>query len=315
MTELYRSSTKGKITVVITSISGVDSTAKLSVETTNPMFVVLFALTGQTTHIIEVTADPQTGKCLHESEIPIKLNVDWMGRRNVEASYVYNVKTRKTAEVYASIYPFNDYGNNIHVGSHKDLFAIGRNNMIGVYNDSDQEYRVNGTVIPSRTPTFVTTRGSNAKLESQSIRLGSGPPLDTSFMSLTTEEQDQYIPTCVEWNTKIRTTDSYDWMLADDHMYHGTLYYHPTRDKEIHMKTEDGITYRYNMDGFRTIVQYLRDGKVSGVFKYQPRRTGRNVQYHLALVKTTLESDLLLCDSDDSDDPDAGLDANVSLEA
>lgn len=308
MSELYRCTAKGKVTAVVTTISGSSDTAKLSVEAVNPMFVILYDTAASRSHIVEMTADPITGKCCHESVIPVKLNIDWSGRKTLLASLVYNVRTRDKAEIYCSIFPFNDYGNTIHVGTHGDLITIGRTNLIGVYNDGTEEYRVNGIKIPPKTPTFVRTQGVNSNIKSQAVRMGTGPPQDVSFLGLTTEEQEQYIPTCVEWNPKIRSTDAYDWMLADDHTYHGTLYYHPTRDKEIHMKTEDGVTYRYNMDGFRTIVQYLKEGRVSGVFRYQPRRTGRNVQYHLALVKTTLESDLLLCDSDDSDNSGSGSD-------
>lgn len=303
-TELYRNTVRDKITVVITSITGDNKNANVHVTAKTPMFMVLYDLHGRIGHIIELTADhvDQSGDYVYSKAMPITTELDWYARKTVSCSYVYSIKTRETAEIYQSLIPYQDYGTSIHVEKYKDLISIGRTNIIGVYNVGTEEYYVNGTLIPSKTVTFVTVpNGITACLTSQSIRVGTGPPKDVSFDGLTPEEKEQYVPNCITWNTKIRASDKYDWEPADKYIYRGTLQYHPTRDKEIHMRTEDNLVYRYNMDGFRSIVNHMNNGKVSGVFKYEPRRTGRSVQYHLVLMKSTLESDLLLCDSDDSD--------------
>jgi hypothetical protein len=236
-------------------------------------------------------------------------------------TYIWQVKTESKAKAYAAAYPFKS-GNSprmqlktadgvsiIHVSGNGGTYA-------GIINETTEDrFVIDCTsglhaIKPGETLiTPVTSDLSGLLIKTERV------PSYMSYDQLSEAEQVIYIPKSVVYGkTQINSSAVESaWVKADDYIVKGTLTYVPSADKDFHMRDESGNKYKYGTDQFRELIPHLNRGVISGTFQYAPRGSNKIIKYLLvpSLSKGNQKSDLVICNSDDSD-IEEDTEANVS---
>jgi hypothetical protein len=224
----------------------------------------------------------------------------------VMMSFIYNVKTLAKAKLYQTLMPnHNDISHvtAVNVRTAQEVMMVQRGHWTGVHNCGKEDLYYGEILLPVKTCIYIRYTGNLPDLKFR--KLHGSVPNGMSYDHLTAEERVQYIPDCIlNGIYTINASTAYDWVDAEEQLYRGSLTYQETRDKEIRMVTDDGRTLRYNIESMRPLFPHLVQGVVKGTFIFKGKGT-RNIKYVLSpLTMKQNTSDLILCDSSDSEAED-----------
>jgi hypothetical protein len=310
MSVLYQRSHPGKLIITINEIS--KGNAEIVFNSLMSQHVCVYDLRASAYYIYNLTGNGGT--------IEIKDPYPWYdGDYSTFTSYIWNISGGdSSAKIYGKIFPFRpDFVNStpvvktitsqglisIHVRPTASSTSM-PSAWMGVYNSNNTSKFIIGKKFTHELKPKTSKKFKcSVPLDELTIR-DSLKPQNMAYNDLSQQERETYIPMEVVKGqaTQISIYTKYtDWVPADDHMYHGTLSYVSTFDKELHMMDVHGNEYRYGVDQFRYFIPMLVQGKVSGSFKYTVRSGNRTIKYVLVPVQTSDCLDLELCDSDSDD--------------
>lgn len=226
-------------------------------------------------------------------------------------TYIFAVDSEKKIKIYEQLVPKTINKSKITIKinrtSRSDLFSMSLGDGVNIYNTSSKPlyaFDSNRTVTELPAQQVTTFRS----MPSQFRESNSGPGC-IKFYDLTELEQETYMPEDVLYGITLNKSTVYQkWVKIDDHLFKGTLTYCPTRDKEFHFTTDTGLKFRYTTEMLKFLIPHLVNGKIVGTFRYTVRQNNRvrALQYLPVPCDTQMvdDSDLLLCESSDSENED-----------
>jgi hypothetical protein len=299
MVELYRSSTKSNLSLVIYRDDAGKSRIKIF---GTPQYVVVYDLTAVKSYIYQLIEGKTKGKASIDEPFDVMLDAS----NNVNITYIYRLLNLSSAQIYQNIFPYQGGATTaagLIIKTKGDISStitsVQRGKYIGIH--SKKDVYVN-QVFVKRDTAMILPIEVNQTLDTLMIRENIGKPSNIGFCDLTEKEREQYIPECVANGSaySISNQSIFSWENAKDYIYKGRLTYSHTRDKEIHMCTDDGRKFRYTLDKFRHMIPYINNGVINGSFQFS--FTGnKKVTYVLTLCESQQCTELILCDSSDSD--------------
>ena len=223
--------------------------------------------------------------------------------------FIYALSTLHLANAVQKIIPSTKHANLefscksgtfiIHIPSILETRVVNYGDITKIIGDQGkfQQLKPNEFAIinPSSSTTSITIRDSDAL---------------KTYLDLSKSEYEQYIPEDVftgrqDMMCAINSSTMTTWIDFKLCLYQGTLTYIETKDKFIHMITDNGCDYLYNIELFRTMIPLLVKGVISGTFRFAPKKDRNIISYVLIPYNTSTDKktkDLFLCDSDSSDD-------------
>ena len=304
---LYQRSQPGKLTVTINEVS--KGQAEIILESLIPQYVCVFDLQTRSYHTYDLTSN--------KGIVTIKESYPWYdGDYNAFTTYIWNIIDHNRAQLYTSIFPFRKpvsaflpgQGLVIKISTIQDISGIYVSSpsygcsWLGVYNNNNNTKFLissSGELIQELKPKTMLKIKSKVPLDGLIIR-DSIKPHSISYNDLSEAERETYMPKEIasRLTSQINAFSIItDWVAINDHIYHGTLTYVPSNEKDFQMMDDHAGRYRYGIEHFKCFIPLLSDGKVCGSFKYEGRAGNRIVKYILVPFKTG-DNDLTLCDSD-----------------
>ena len=304
---LYQRNHPGKLTITISETK--KGNAEILLDSLISQHVCVYDMRSANYYIYDLTTNGGVTQ--------VKESYPWYdGDYNTFTSYIWNIGGRSNAIIFGNIFPFRPEFNggkptvktitnqgimSIHVScTLSDGKCIP---WIGVYNSNTTTKFIIGKKFTQELgPQMLKKFKCHLALDGLSIR-DTIHPHNMSYNDLGAQERENYIPMEVANGTisQISVSQSYDWVPIEDHIYHGTLRYVATNDKDFHMVDDCGNRYRYGIDQFRHFIPLLANGALNGSFEYTVRGGSRTVKYVLVPTQTD-KSDLILCDSDSERD-------------
>lgn len=302
-TTLYKSNS-AKCNINITK-SGSDTYVNIvTTPSAKPTYTLIIDSKGGTCHIVDVNAN---GIGYAKNIIPYYSNEDYTRFM----TYIYNVTSLVDAEYYKRIFPYQaGEVSSLKLGLLDGILTITTSSSRSTYEPitgcintrkADLYVKTDDKIyhLPPDVPIFIPQSVSNWKVRDTEL------PSSVCWQDLSVLEKTEYIPNIVAYGETytINYTRKYVWVKALDYIYNGTLTYVETKDKDIHMISDTGIKFRYGLDNFRELIPYMYNGTVSGSFKFVGRGS-RQIKYVLVpyLIEKDGGGDLIICDSDSSDD-------------
>jgi len=234
-------------------------------------------------------------------------------------TYIYSIETEDIVEGYLKVFPTVPYTSPMVFKPMQSLYLCTAWNANGViistkiYNsDTKPKYMLFGTDFIKIEPKQVL-HNNMLNINNLFIVRENNDYKNIAYRDLTLSEKSALIPAKVKFGQFTYTeTQQLDWIKADSFIYKGTITCN-VNGKDICFWDDQGREFKYTLEYLKTLLNSLRDGKISGEFTYCTKG-GRHLNYfpmpYTKITSTststsnTTSNSLTLCTSDDSGDED-----------